>query len=336
MKLLLRLPLVILVLVSAAAAQLAPTLVWSEPTPGLLANQVEAVAWSPTDDVLAVGSSDRWFRLRLASDGTLLYSVLEPKNSGGVGEILFSHDGLLTGVRNEKSGMTFRVQTTLEGAFLGKMTGSVGTDGLVVFAPDAQLLAAVGGDGTLSSWDFSDLTVLQVTGSGYQQVTTTFDFSPDGLLQTAAAKGFITVRRTTDGAVVKVLRGGSVVEFSHDGSLLAAWSASPINEIVIWKTSDWSVVHHLVSSSSNDGVGALRFTLDDQRLVSTGYSPYLQQGLWQQKGFIRFWSVASGTPQVTFDSQTDIAVTSPVTWSPDGSKFAYGLYDGTVAVANTP
>ena len=59
-------------------------------------------------------------------------------------------------------------------------------------------------------------------------------------------------------------------------------------------------------------------------------------GLWQQKGFIRFWSVALGTLLVNYDAQTSLGVTSPVTWSPDGSRFGYGLYDGTVAVALTP
>jgi len=36
------------------------------------------------------------------------------------------------------------------------------------------------------------------------------------------------------------------------------------------------------------------------------------------------------------ESQLDLAVTSPVARSPDGSQFAYGLRNGTVAVANTP
>jgi WD40 repeat protein len=318
-----------------AGAQATPSVVWSAPTPGLLANDVGAVAWSPTDDALAVGSSDRWFRLRQASTGALLYSVLEPKNSGGPGDILFSHDGQLIGVRNDAFSMEIRVQRMLDGVFMGKFIASVGADGLLVFTPDAMLVSTTGG--SLAPWDFSQIEMRQTTGSGYQKVTTTFNFSPNGQLQTAAAKGLITVRRTIDGAVVKTLRGQSPVHFSHDSRLLAAASKAPTNVVVVWQTANWSALLHLPLASTQESAGGLRFTADDQRLVATGYTPYLDpQGLWQQKGFIRFWTVPEGALLVNYDKQTDLAVTSAASFSPDGSKFAYGLYNGTVAVAQTP
>lgn len=319
-----------------ALAQSAPEVVWQEPTPGLLANSVMAVAWSPGADQIAVGSNDRWFRARQASSGALQYSVLEPKNSGGPGTILYSHDGALIGVRNQSSGLAFRVQRASDGVFLGNVVGTVGANGIVHFAPDATLVASTGGDGTLSDWNFGDLTAFQVTGSGYQTVTTTFDFSPDGSLQTAAKKSTVIVQRTSDGAVVARLRNASKVEFSPDGHLLATWSASPVNQVVLWNTSDWSVVKQLPATSSLESVSALRFSPDVQRLAVSGYSPFLNQGLWDQKGFIRIWDIAKGTVVADYEQGLDIAVTSPVAWSPDGARFGYGLYDGTVAVAIAP
>jgi WD40 repeat protein len=321
----------------AALGQGAPAVVWEVPTPNTLGNSVRAVSFSALGKDLAVGSTDRWFRMRRARDGALLYSVLEPLHSSGVRQILRSANPAWVGVQNESAGTSFRVQRENDGIFLGTVNGTVGPDGLVSFAPDAALLASTGGDGTISSWSFSDLTCFTVTGTGYLTVTTTINFSPDGALQTSARKGRITVQDRLDGSVLRVIPGGSTNVFSPDSGILATWSAAPANEIVLWRTSDWTVLRRLTSANPQEGVAGLRFGPDGERLVATGYDPYQDaQGLWQQAGFIRFWSVSNGMVLSNFDEQTGIAVTSPVAWSPDGSRFAYGLYDGSVAVANTP
>ena len=90
-------------------------------------------------------------------------------------------------------------------------------------------------------------------------------------------------------------------------------------------------------ATAEEGVGALRFTPDGTRLVTTGYLPFIDaDGLWQQVGVIRFWRVADGALRNSYHRRTGIAVTSPVAWSPDGARFAYGTYEGTVVVARTP
>lgn len=320
-----------------ARAQGAPDVVWQEPTPSLLANSVMGVSYSPLGNFVMVGSTDRWLRERRADLDTLVYSVLEPQHSRGVRQITHSIDGRLLGVQNQSTGLGFRVQRASDGAFLGSITATVGQNGIVTFAPDSMLRANTGDSGTLWRWRFSDLTQFRVTGSGYEQVTTTFNFSPNGVYQTASSGGSITVQRRSDGAVITALNGGSLVVFSPDSRLLATWTATPHNEIVLYRTSDWTAVQWLQSPASNDGVAALRFTPDSTRIVSTGYHPFLDaDGLWQQQGIIRFWSVSDGAVLRTYDHGTDLAVTSPVAWSPDGTRFLYGLYNGTVAVATTP
>ena len=49
----------------------------------------------------------------------------------------------------------FEPETVFNYDRLGLLTVTLGANGLIRFAPDAQLLAAVGGDGTLSRWRFS-------------------------------------------------------------------------------------------------------------------------------------------------------------------------------------
>jgi hypothetical protein len=88
---------------------------------------------------------------------------------------------------------------------------------------------------------------------------------------------------------------------------------------------------------AEEGVGAIRFTPDGARLVTSGYLPFIDgDGLWQQKGTIRFWRVADGAMRRMFDARTGIGITSPLAWSPTASQFVYGTYEGTAVVARTP
>lgn len=83
-------------------------------------------------------------------------------------------------------------------------------------------------------------------------------------------------------------------------------------------------------------VGAIRFSPDGTRMVTTGYLAQNPGGTWEQFGIIRFWRVADGVMRHQFDQHTGIGVTSPIAWSPDASQFIYGTYEGTVVAAHTP
>jgi WD40 repeat protein len=326
---------------SPALAQGAPDIVWEVATPSGLANSIVGVGWSPGSTAVAAGSTDRWVRTRLASNGSLAYSVLQPHRSGSADQTIYSSDGVFLAVHNSSGGLGYRVHRAADGLFLGMLQVAVDANGLVRFAPDAQLLAAVGGDGTLSRWRVSDFTVVVTVGSGYQRVTTTFNFSPNGAYQSAASRGSITIQRRTDGATVRVLTGGSgqgftPVVFAPDSTRLAAWAVSP-NQTTLWRISDGVVLMRFPGAAPQEGVGAIRFTPDGGRLVTTGYLPFVDaSGLWQQKGVIRFWRVADGALRRTYDARTGLAVTSPIAWSPGGTGFAYGTYEGTAVAARTP
>jgi hypothetical protein len=328
--------------IPTAQGQGAPDVVWEAVTPSGLANSILGVGWSPNvSGQVAFGSTDRWLRTRQADNGSLIYSVLQPHRSGSADQTLYSADGTFLAVHNSSGGLGYRVHRAVDGVFLGLLTVTVGGDGLVRFAPDTNLLAAVGGDGTLSRWRMENFTVSVTVGSGYDRTNTTFNFSPDGVLQSAASRGAITIRQRSDGQTVRVLAGGlpqgsTPVAFTPDSARIALWSDNP-NQVTLWRISDGVRLRDFAGSTTNEGVGAIRFTPDGAHMVTTGYLPFVDgDGLWQQKGVIRFWRVSDGALRQIYDARTGIGVTSPVAWSPDATQFAYGTYEGTAVVARTP
>lgn len=327
---------------SAARAQGSPDLVWELPTPSGLGNSIQGVGWSPgTSARVAFASTDRWVRTRQASDGALVYSVLQPHRSGGADQAIYSTDGLYLAVHNRSGGLGYRVHRSADGVFLGQLTVTLDASGLIRFAADAQLIGAVGGDGTLSRWRIADFTVVVTVGTGYDRTTTVFNFSPDGVYQSGASGGSITIRKRSDATIVRVLAGGAtagaaVTAFAPDSKRLAAFAPSP-NQTTLWRIADGVVLIRFPGAAPEEGVTAIRFTPDGLRLVTTGYLPFVDAGgLWQQKGVIRFWRVADGVLRRTYDTHTDLGVTSAIAWSPDATRFTYGTYQGTAVVARTP
>jgi WD40 repeat protein len=325
-----------------AHGQGAPDIVWEAVTPSGIANSIQGVGWSPTASGLVVfGSTDRWVRTRRADSGALVYSVLQPHRSGNADQTVYSADGAFIAVHNSSDGLGYRVHRAVDGGFLGMLTVTIDGRGLAQFAPDGQLLGAVSGDGTLSRWRMEDFTVVFTVGSGYERTNTTFNFSPNGVLQSAASQGVITIRQRSDGSSVRVLRGGlsqgvTPVAFTPDSTRIAAWGVNP-NQIILWRISDGVVLMNFPGAAAEEGAIAIRFTPDGARMVTTGYLPFVgSDGLWQQKGVIRFWRVADGSLRQMYDARTGIGVTSPVAWSPDATRFAFGTYEGTAVVARTP
>jgi WD40 repeat protein len=234
------------------------------------------------------------------------------------------------------------VHRAADGVFLGTLTVTLQANGLIRFAPDAQLVGAAGGDGTLSKWRVADFTVVHVMGSGYQRVVTVFNFSANGAYQSAASGGRVKVQRRTDATTVRTFDGGGLARvtpalaFSPDSSALAFWGGAP-NTTILLRISDGAVLRTFPAATAEEGVVAIRFTLDGGRLVTTGYLPYQDaDGLWQQVGVIRFWRVADGALRNSYHAHTGLGVTSPVAWSPDGTRFLYGTYEGTAVAAVTP
>jgi WD40 repeat protein len=326
---------------SSLFAQGAPNIVWEAPTPNGLANSIIGAGWAPAlTGQVAVGSTDRWMRTRQSGNGALIYSVLQPQHSSGADQTIYSINGKSLAVHNESSGLTFRIYRAADGVFQGTITGTVDANGIVQFSSNAQRQTEPRGAGALPGWRIEDFTTFTATGSGYNVITTRFNFSPDGVYQSALTSGSLKIQRRSDGATVRVLSVGAqrdsfAVFFTPDSSAIATW-AGTTNKTTLWRIADGALLMQFPDAVPNEGISAIRFTSDGSRLITSGYLAIEGSGGWEQFGVIRFWRVADGALRRQYDQHTGIAVTSPVALSPDAAQFAYGTYEGTAVVAQTP
>src|SRR4029453_14709654 len=103
-------------------------------------NNILGVGWSPaTAGPVSVGSTDRWVRTRQASNGILIYSVLQPHRPGSAAKTIFSKDGLYLAVHNSSRGLGYRVHRATDGVFLGSLTVTVFSNCLFFFSPHSAL-----------------------------------------------------------------------------------------------------------------------------------------------------------------------------------------------------
>ena len=328
--------------ISSVFAQGAPSIVWEVPTPNGLANSIVGVGWAPgLSGQVAMGSTDRWLRTRQAASGALIYSILGPQHSRGGDQTIYSTDGAFLAVHNINKGLDYRVYRAADGFFLGTILVTFDNNGLVQFAPDSLLQSAVPKDGTMSRWRFEEFTVIFSVGSGYHVTTTTFNFSPDGRYQSAVRSGSIMIQARKDGSKVAVFSGGAArgftpATFAPNSAAIATWDGDS-NRTTLWRVSDGAILMEFPDAVPEEGIGAIRFSRDGTRLITTGYFAFQDNGgPWQQFGVIRFWRVADGVLRHQFDQHTGIGVTSPIAWSPNAAQFIYGTYEGTAVVARTP
>src|SRR4051812_48914507 len=191
-------------------AQTSPSVVWEAQTPNGLANSIIGVGWAPgSSGQVAMGSTDRWLRTRHAANGQLIYSILGPQHSRGGDQTIYSSDGLFLAVHNVAKGLDYRVYRAADGVFLGTVVVTIASNGLVQFAPDAQLQSSVPEDGTMHRWRIWQLTVIFTTGEGYAVSTTTINFSPDGQYQAVASQGTLKIQSRRTGQSVGSFSAGA-------------------------------------------------------------------------------------------------------------------------------
>jgi WD40 repeat protein len=324
--LLLALPLAI-----SASRPLQPSILWTQAGQH---DRVNAVPFSPDGQILAAGNRDQTIQLRQSSNGALIRAL--KVRFGGVNSVAFSPDGQLLAAGTDAINQNLYLWRVADGILLTKIVAHTNGTSAVVFTPDGELLITAGRDRTVKFWRVSDGALVRTLNHGNR--LRALAISPDGrVVASGSDPGSIKLWRVANGALLHTLTGHAdfvfSLAFSPDGQTLVSGSAD--QTIRLWQVADGTQLHSL--SVPNDGAAdAVAFSPDGQTILSgTSELILAPDGTVQSAGRVRFWRVSDGELLLTYDEQTGITVPA-VAYSPDGSLFSYGRYDGEVVVARNP
>ena len=104
--------------------------------------------------------------------------------------------------------------------------------------------------------------------------------------------------------------------FSPDGEILAV---AGFHEVILWKSDGTESVGHLIGLSER--IESLCFSPDGKRLAVTG-------GLPATMGEVQVWDVAKR--KLTLSAPVTFDTVYGASWSPDGTKIAFGCTDNSV------
>ena len=202
---------------------------------------------------------------------------------------------------------------------IATLRGPEGYTTSVAFSPDGALLASgalakhPSSDATILLWDAATrrtIGALDRHTSGRPSVA----FSADGTLASGASDG-VKLWDVATRKLVGSLKGGGLVVFSHDGTLLASRVCCQENEITLWDVGTRRLLATL--KGHTEQINAVAFSRDGTLLASgSGY-----HGSGDRT--VRLWDVGRRALLATFGVRGAFGVWS-VAFSPDGNTLAWG------------
>ncbi|HEV8691129.1 MAG TPA: WD40 repeat domain-containing protein, partial [Ideonella sp.] len=208
--------------------------------------EAKDVAFSPTDPLVALPGPDNTVTIKRLSDGETVRTLVGHEEN--VVGLAFSHDGKLLASGSFFPG-SIRLWRTSDWTLVREIKG--GTD-IGAFGP------------------FVSLT-----------------FSPDDSLLGSVAEAAPLVLRVSDGSVVAHPPGFSrTATFSPDGQLFVISGGVNLDEVRIFRTSDWGLQHTLPG-----GANDVAFTPDGKQLLAAQFDA------------LRYWRTSDWTAAKSYDEE---------------------------------
>ncbi|MBS0017827.1 MAG: GUN4 domain-containing protein [Arthrospira sp. SH-MAG29] len=276
-------------------------------------NSVYSVAFSPDNQTLASGSSDKTIKLWDVTTGKLRETLTG--HSDWVSSVAFSRDGqtLCSGSGDN----TIKLWDVTTGKLRETLTGHPDWVRSVAFSRDGQTLASGSFDKTIKLWDVRTGKVRH-TLTGHSDRVYSVAFSRDGqTLASGSSDKTIKLWEVKTGKLRHTLTGHSdwvrSVAFSRDGKTLA--SASFDKTVKRWDVRTGQLRHTLTGHSG--WVWSVAFSRDGQTLASGSLD-----------NTIKLWDVRTGKLRHTLTGHSDPV--NSVAFSQDGQTLASGSGDNTI------
>ncbi|MDC1067881.1 VWA domain-containing protein [Candidatus Kapabacteria bacterium] len=271
---------------------------------------VNAISWKPNGLDLLSGNIDGKVRVINSFNGTEIIEL--DAHNGEVKDVIWSPDGIRFASAGEDG--ILKIWNSLIYSTENQIAAHQEAINKIEWSDDGKLIVTASEDNQVKIWDGDDYSLIQILDNHTQGVNS-IKFSPNqDMLATCGNDSTIKIYQTID------------------WDLVESWKA----EISDIRDIDWINNQELISVSDRDDKNYVKRWTNEGELIS---EIEFQEQLYsisvnQEKELVVFggglgnvylYNLNTNLPELSYP-QTNIWTVQDVTWSPEGSRFAVGIY----------